>query len=71
MASSAVARRLVLVARRATDLGVEASIAARKLFKLTSDVRNECPRFFVCFAEKGLRLAPVEGGEMPTFAQIQ
>lgn len=71
MASLVVAKRLVPVARRATDVGVAASIAARKLRKLTSDVRNERPRSFISFAEKGPRLTPVEGGETPTFGQIQ
>ena len=71
MASSVAASRLVPVARRVTELSVEASIAARKSSKVTSDVRNECPRFFICFKKKGLRLASEEGSETPTFGQIQ
>lgn len=71
MASSVAASRLLPVARRVTELSVEASIAARKSAKMTSDVCNERPRFFICFEKKGLRLTPVGGRDTPTFGEIQ
>jgi hypothetical protein len=71
MASSVAASRLLPVARLVTELSVEASIAARKSAKMTSDVRNERPRFFICFEKKGLRLTPVGGRDTPTFGEIQ